>query len=175
MSTAHAPANPEGPFACSLARLRGDEGSVSTEIALTYMPLMVLAALAIIACLRLVSADSDVHAAAAAAARQASLARTPAGAVAGGQDAAAATLQGRKMTCLPHTTSVNTGDMAPGGQVSVTVVCTVHLEDLFGLGLPGAMTLQGTASQPVDRYIGRALGFGITEGTWSTNPRVGDA
>nr|WP_227457271.1 hypothetical protein [Micromonospora purpureochromogenes] len=123
-------------------------------MALTYVPLMVLAALAIIACLRLVSADSDVHAAAAAAARQASLARTPAGAAAGGQDAAAATLQGRNMTCQPHTTTVNAGQMAPGGQVSATVVCTVHLEDLFGLGLPGSVTLSGTASQPVDRYVG---------------------
>ncbi|GAB3147052.1 hypothetical protein GCM10027290_29740 [Micromonospora sonneratiae] len=148
------PSNPKRRLARHLARLRDDEGSVSTEIALTYVPLMVLAALAIIACLRLASANSDVHAAAAAAARQASLARTPAGAVAGGKETAAATLQSRNMTCQPHTTTVNTGGMAPGGQVSVTVVCTVHLEDLFGLGLPGAVTLSGTASQPIDRYIG---------------------
>jgi hypothetical protein len=154
VSTAEATAKSGGMLTRRLSRLRGDEGSVSTEIALTYVPLMVLAALAIVACLRLVSADSDVHAAAAAAARQASLARTPAGAVAGGQDAAAATLQGRNMTCQPHTTSISTGGMAPGGQVSATVVCTVHLEDLFGLGLPGTVTLSGTASQPVDRYIG---------------------
>lgn len=151
---AEAPTNPERSFASRLTRLRADEGSVSTEIALAYVPLMVLAALAIIACLRLVSADSDVHAAAAAAARQASLARTPAGAVAGGKDAAAATLQGRNVTCQPHTASISTGEMAPGGQVSATVVCTVHLEDLFGLGLPGSLTLSGSASQPVDHYIG---------------------
>jgi hypothetical protein len=137
-----------------LSRVRGDAGSVSTEIVLTYVPLMVLAVLAIVACLRLVSADSDVHSAAAAAARQASLARTPAGAVAGGQDAAAATLQGRDITCQPHTVTVNTAAMAPGGQVAVTVVCTVHLEDLFGLGLPGSVTITGTARQPVDTYIG---------------------
>ncbi|WP_233606737.1 hypothetical protein [Micromonospora sp. Llam0] len=123
-------------------------------MALAYVPLMVLAALAIVACLRLVSADSDVHAAAAAAARQASLARTPATAVAAGTDAAAATLQGRNMTCQPHTTTIAAGEMTPGGIVSATVVCTVHLEDLFGLGLPGTVTLSGTSSQPVDRFIG---------------------
>lgn len=153
MKTAKASAGPERSPARRLTRLRDDEGSVSTEIALSYVPLMVLAALAIIACLRLVSANSDVHAAAAAAARQASLVRTPAGAVAAGKDAAAATLQGRNMTCQPHTTTLNTGGMTPGGQVSVTVDCTVHLEDLFGLGLPGSVTLSSTASQPVDRYV----------------------
>ncbi|MFI9643558.1 hypothetical protein ACIG87_26485 [Micromonospora sp. NPDC051925] len=123
-------------------------------MALTYVPLMVLAALAVVACLRLASADSDVNAAAAAAARQASLARTPAAAIADGRDAAAATLQGRNLTCQPHTTSISTGAMIPGGVVSATVVCTVHLEDLFGLGLPGTVTLSATSSQPVDRYIG---------------------
>ncbi len=149
-----APADTVRPPAGRLAALRGDEGSVSTEIALTYVPLMVLAALAVVACLRLASADSDVNAAAAAAARQASLARTPAAAVAGGRDAAAATLQGRNMTCRPHSTSISTGGLVPDGVVSATVVCTVHLEDLFGLGLPGSVTLSGTSSQPVDRYIG---------------------
>ncbi len=154
MKETQVPADPERLLIRRVARLKGNRGSVSTEIALTYVPLMVLAALAIVACLRLVSANSDVHAAAAAAARQASLARTPTGAVAGGRDAAAATLQGRTMTCQPHSTSVSTGGMIPGGQVSATVVCTVHLEDLFGLGLPGSVTLSSTASQPVDRYIG---------------------
>jgi hypothetical protein len=127
---------------------------VSTEVVLAYVPLMALAAVAIVACLRLVSADSDVHAAAAAAARQASLARSPAAAVAGAQEAAAASLQGRRITCQPRTVAVNAGAMAPGGQVAVTVACRVHLEDLYGLGLPGSVTLTATARQPVDTYIG---------------------
>ena len=136
-------------------RLRGDRGSVSTEIAIGYVPLMILAALAVVACLRLVSAAIDVNSAAAAAARQASLAYTPAGAVAGGNDAASATLSGRRITCRPHTVSVNAAAMAPGGQVAVTVRCTVGLRDLFGLGLPGTVTITGTSRQPIDTYRGQ--------------------
>ncbi|MFE9690668.1 hypothetical protein [Micromonospora sp. NPDC005806] len=136
------------------ARWRDDTGSVSTEIVLSYVPLMVLATVAIVACLRLVSANLDVNAAAAAAARQASLARSPAAAAAGGQDAAAATLQGRDITCSPRTITVDAGALAPGGQVAITVTCTVALQDLYGLGLPGTVRITGTARQPVDTYIG---------------------
>jgi multisubunit Na+/H+ antiporter MnhE subunit len=121
-------------------------------MALGYVPLMVLAAIAVVACLRLVSAAIDVNSAAAAAARQASIARTPATAVAGGNDAAAATLDRRSITCQPSTVTVDTAAMRPGGQVAVTIACTVHLEDLYGLGLPGAITITGTARQPVDTY-----------------------
>jgi hypothetical protein len=137
-----------------VARMQGDAGSVSTEVVLTYVPLMVLAILAVVACLRLVSANSDVYSAAAAAARQASLGRTPAAAVGGGREAAEATLQGRPTTCRPAVVSVDTAALKPGGQAAVTVTCTVHLEDLYGLGLPGSVTITGTARQPVDTYIG---------------------
>ncbi|MGI5214854.1 hypothetical protein [Plantactinospora sp. CA-290183] len=121
---------------------------------LAYVPLMILAALAIVACLRLVTADSDVHSAAAAAARQASLTRTPAAAAVSGRDGAAATLRGRGITCQSHTVTVDTAAMAPGGQVAATVECVVSLRDLIGLGLPGSLAITATARQPVDTYIG---------------------
>lgn len=136
------------------ARLRGDQGSVSVEMALSYVPLMVLAALAVVACLRLASAAIDVNSAAAAAARQASLARTPGEARAAGADGASATLAGRPFTCQPSTVTVDPGAFVPGGQVSATVACTVRLEDLYGLGLPGTITIRGTSHQPLDTYRG---------------------
>ncbi|MET8062163.1 TadE family protein [Micromonospora sp. NPDC005313] len=135
-------------------RLRGDRGSVSVEMALSYVPLMVLAALAVVACLRLASAAIDVNSAAAAAARQASLARTPGEARAAGADGASATLAGRAFTCQPSTVTVDPGAFIPGGQVSATVACTVRLEDLYGLGLPGTITIRGTSHQPLDTYRG---------------------
>ncbi|WP_435585875.1 TadE family protein [Micromonospora aurantiaca (nom. illeg.)] len=135
-------------------RLRGDRGSVSVEMALSYVPLMVLAALAVVACLRLASAAIDVNSAAAAAARQASLARTPGEARAAGADGASATLAGRAFTCQPSTVTVDPGAFVPGGQVSATVACTVRLEDLYGLGLPGTITIRGTSHQPLDTYRG---------------------
>jgi len=138
-------------------RLSGDRGSVFVELALGYIPIMVLTVVAVVAVARVVSAQMDVNAAAAAAARQASLAYTPGAAVAGAEDAADAALTGRTLTCRPRTISVNAGSMAPGGQVTVTVDCTVALQDLFGLGMPGAMTVTSEATQPLDTYRGTAM------------------
>ena len=131
---------------------RRERGSVAVELVLGYVPLMILTCVAVVACLRLVSASIDVNAAAAAAARQASLGRDPAAAVAGGRDAAAATLAGRSITCQTFTVTVDTAGLAPGGQVAATVVCRIQLADLYGLGLPGSVTVSGAARQPVDSY-----------------------
>ncbi|BFU47704.1 TadE/TadG family type IV pilus assembly protein [Krasilnikovia sp. MM14-A1004] len=135
-------------------RLSGDRGSVFVEVALGYVPIMVLTVVAVIAVARIVSAQMDVNSAAAAAARQASLTYTPAAAAAGAEDAAAVTLTGRTLTCRPRAVRVNAGSMAPGGQVTVTVDCTIALRDLFGVGMPGAMTVTGEATQPLDTYRG---------------------
>lgn len=156
-------------------RMRNERGSVSVEVAIGYVPLMVLAVVAVIACLRLTSATSDVNAAAAAAARQAANARTVADAQAGGEDAAAAILQARSIGCRPYSVTVTTDRMRPGGQVSVTVRCTVPMQDLYGLGLPGAVEITGTATQPVDRYRGNSLGFANSEASSGANPSTGGA
>ena len=137
-------------------RWRDDRGSVSVEMALCYVPLMVLAALAVVTGVRLASAASDVNAAAAAGARHSSLARSPGAAIVAGRDGATATLAGRRLTCQPSSVEVDASTMAPGGQVVVTVRCTVTLADLSGLGLPGTVVLTSTARQPVDVYRGVA-------------------
>ncbi|MFG1952474.1 TadE family protein [Micromonospora sp. NPDC048830] len=121
-------------------------------MALGYVPLMVLATLAIVACLRLASTAIDVRSAAAAAARQASLASTPTEARQAGGDAASVSLAGRAVTCQPSTATIDPGAFAPGGQVSATVTCSVRLDDLYGLGLPGAVTIRATSRQPLDAY-----------------------
>ncbi|MFJ6199117.1 TadE family protein [Micromonospora sp. NPDC092111] len=140
---------------------------------LGYIPLMVLAVLAIVACLRLASAAIDVHSASAAAARQASLADTSTEARHAGAEAASAALTGRGITCQPSTVTIDPGAFTPGGQVSATVTCGIRLEDLSGLGLPGAVTISATSHQPLDLYGTRALGFGITEARSAVNPSGG--
>jgi hypothetical protein len=45
----------------------------------------------------------------------------------------------------------------------VTISCTVPLEDLALLGVPGSTTLRATAASPVDRYGEEGRGFAITE------------
>lgn len=133
-------------------QLTGDRGSVSVELVLGYTPVMVLVLLGLFAVVRIVSAQIDVNAASSAAARQASLAFTPAAAHAGAEQAAAASLTGRTLTCQPRSIAVDTGTMAPGTPVTVQLACTVSLQDLFGLGLPGSLTITGDATQILDSY-----------------------
>nr|WP_080646778.1 TadE/TadG family type IV pilus assembly protein [Salinispora arenicola] len=150
-----------------------ERGSVSVEMALGYVPLMVLAVLAVVAGARLASTTIDVRSAAAAAARQASLASTPSEARTTGGDAASFTLTGRGLTCQPSTVTVDPGAFVPGGQVSATVTCSVRLEDLYGLGLPGAVTITSTSRQPLDTFRSRALGFANSEASSAANPSRG--
>src|SRR5436189_204077 len=81
-----------------------------------------------------------------------SLAPTPAAAIAGAQDATGAILAGRALTCHPRTVTVDAAAVTPGGQVTVSVACTVRLADLSGLGLPGTVVVTGSARQPIDTY-----------------------
>ena len=131
---------------------RGERGSVSTEMVLFYAPVCVLVILAVVACLRLASAASDVNSAAAAAARDASLARDPAAARANAESAAAATLADRAITCQNRTVTTDTATFAPGGQVRVSVVCQVRLADLVGLRLPGTVAVHATSTQPIESF-----------------------
>jgi Flp pilus assembly protein TadG len=135
-------------------RRRDDTGSVSVELILGYVPVMILVVLGLFAVARIVSAQIDVNSAAAAAARQASLAYSPAGARAGADDAVTASLVGRTLTCRDRTLTVDTGAMAPGGTIATRLSCTVTLADLSGLGLPGAVTVVGESTQPIDVYRG---------------------
>lgn len=155
-------------------RLSGDRGSIIVEVGLGYVPIMVLVIVAVIAVVRMVSAQMDVNSAAAAAAREASLAYTPSGATAGAEDAATATLAGHTLTCRPRTVSVDAGSMAPGGQVTVTVACTVALRDLFGVGVPGALTVTSQSTQPLDTYRTTTLGFANSDVSPATNPSAGE-
>lgn len=133
-------------------QLTGDRGSVNVELVLGYTPVMILVLLGLFAVVRIVSAQIDVNAASSAAARQASLAFTPAAAQAGAEQAAAASLTGRTLTCQPRSIVVDTGTMVPGSPVTVQIACTVSLQDLFGLGLPGSMTITGDATQVLDVF-----------------------
>jgi hypothetical protein len=125
-----------------------DSGSVSAELAVFVVPTLVLLTVFVVFCGRTASAAIDVHAAAAAGARAAADATTPAGAVRAASDAVAASLAGTSWTCTP---TVDTGALRPGGQVSVEVTCGVPLSDL---GLPGvgARTVRASSTEPIDRY-----------------------
>ena len=58
--------------------------------------------------------------------------------------------------CISPVVSVDTADLAPGGHVSVSITCTVRLSSTAVPGLPGSVTLRGSAVAPVEQY--RELG-----------------
>jgi Flp pilus assembly protein TadG len=133
-------------------RRRGDRGSVSVEMTVLVVPLMVVLALFVALCARGASAAIDVHAAASAASRAASLARSPGTARDAAATSAALSLGGQRLTCAGLQVSVDTSQFHPGGSVAVTLQCVVTLSDLGVPGVPGSRTLAATASSPLDVY-----------------------
>jgi Flp pilus assembly protein TadG len=135
-----------------LRRLRAEEsGSVATELVL-LTPLLILMLLFVVALGRTVSARMEVDGAAAQAARAASIARDPATATATAEQAATTALGSDHVTCADLTVTTDTADFAPGGQVAVTVTCTVDLADLVGLRLPASQSLSSTSTAVIDLY-----------------------
>lgn len=136
-------------------RLRGDEGSAAIEAAV-IVPLLIMFLCMAIAGGRIVTSGSKIDAAAQDAAREASIHRTAAAAQSAAHAAADESLHDQGITCASTSVSVNTGGLSVPvghvGTVSVTVTCTVSLSDLLLPGVPGARTLESTATSVVDQY-----------------------
>jgi len=152
----------------------GDAGSSTAEAAL-LTPLLVAVLLLVVLCGRLVTAKMDLQAAASAAARSASIARSDAAARAEADRTARETLAGRGVTCQQASVTVTTGGLRPGGAVTVTVACTVPLADLALLAVPGSRTVQATATSPVDVWRGVSLGFSNSDALASVDRHLGPA
>jgi Flp pilus assembly protein TadG len=97
------------------------------------------------------------------AARTASLAPTPTAATDSAQRAAQADLTGAGLECRDPQVRTDTRAFRPGGQVRVTIRCTLDLDALVLSGLPGHTTLTSTAVVPLDTYS--ATITGVADGT----------
>jgi hypothetical protein len=129
-----------------------DTGSISVEMATLVLPIAVVMALFAVFCFRLAATRLDLNATAAAAARAASIAQTPAGARAAARQAAETNLAGRRLTCQPLAVSVDTSQFRRGGSVVATISCTVSTAHLTGLGLRGNLTATSSARAVVDTW-----------------------
>ena len=124
-------------------------GSVSAELAVFVVPVLVLLTMFIVFCGRTASAAIDVHAAPPRRRPGRSRHHHPDRGGAGRRHAVAATTAGTAWTCTPPSIPAR---LRLGGQVSVAVDCRVPLSDLGlpGLGVPASC---GPAQpQPIDRY-----------------------
>lgn len=144
-------ADPSRAFRTPRPRWADEGGAVSIELVL-LTPLLLLVLLFVVALGRLSGARIDVDGAAAQAARAASVARDPATAASLARQTAADALGSDHVSCANLSVSTDTAAFAPGGQVAVTVTCTVGLSDLVGLRLPAAQSITSTATSVVDTY-----------------------
>jgi len=149
------PNGPTQPRRVCRARWRRtspDTGAVSVEMAVLVLPLAAIMAVFAIFCTRLSAVRLDLNATASAAARAASMARTPQAAHEAATKTAQANLASHHHTCSPLQVSVNTSSFVRGGQVAVTITCTMSTAGLTGLGLPGTLTGSSTAHAVIDTH-----------------------
>lgn len=134
---------------------RNDRGSEALEAAIGVPAFLLFIAL-IIAGGRLAIADQAVQAAAAEAARSASISRTQEEAHGSAVSGATSSLANQKLQCTTKSVSVDTSGFAsPVGtpaSVTATVTCVVNLSDVAVPGLPGTRTITATMSSPLDTY-----------------------
>ncbi|MDO5683104.1 MAG: TadE/TadG family type IV pilus assembly protein [Propionibacteriaceae bacterium] len=134
-------------------RPRTDRGAAATELALLAPVVMLVIAL-LVGGARIWLARAAVTDAAQSASRAATLERNGAAARQSGEAAARAGLE--NVPCDATTVAIDTsGFSVPVGQparVTATIGCAVPLSDLFGLGLPGTLTVQAGGMSALDTY-----------------------
>jgi Flp pilus assembly protein TadG len=123
-----------------------DRGSMAVEVVL-LTPVLVAFLLLVVAFGRYVAIRGEVEAASRDAARAASLERDGGSAEAAARRTASASLPGRDCGAVELS-----GNFVAGGTVTATVQCTIPLNDLGLLGLPGSVTVRGTSDAPLDLY-----------------------
>lgn len=130
-------------------RRENDHGSVAAEAIIAVPVLLLILVVATIVIYRTVATRLRLDDAAHQAARAASLATTPAGAEQAARSTARSALNGG--LCLSTDVAVATGAWKPGGSVTVTITCRVHLADAPA-GIPDTATLSASSSSPLDRW-----------------------
>ncbi|GIH10060.1 hypothetical protein Rhe02_81270 [Rhizocola hellebori] len=126
-----------------------DNGSVTTEMAVFAVPVLVALAMFVVFCGRAASAAIDVRAIAGAAARAAADAPSAALAPDAASRAAADMAASMKWAC---STAADTAQFHRGGTVAVSVTCVIQLSDLGIAGLEGTKAVTATAVQPIDTW-----------------------
>lgn len=141
----------------AVRKRRGERGSAAVEIAL-LAPMLGTLVLVVIFGGRLALVRHTVQAAAADAARAASIARTAAEAKRSATDIAHATLTNQGVRCADSAIEVDTSGFAqPVGTaatMTVTVTCQLATADL-SVPIPGSVLVTASASSELDVFRGR--------------------
>ena len=129
------------------------DGGFSTLELVIITPFLLAFVLLVVGFGRVTHGRQEVQAAAAAAARAASLANTPGEAQTAAQQEATADLAQAGISCQSSPPpTVDTSQFYAGGQVRVTITCVTNLSDLTVVGFPGHKTLTASATVPLEQY-----------------------
>ena len=150
--------------------LDDERGSESVELAI-LLPIGILILAMLVVGARIALAGDRISGVAGIAARDASIARSPADAQSVATSSATAALADDNLHCTAIRVTVDTSGFSapPGtGSITVNVWCTVDLSDIGVSGLPGSKTLHDVATSPVDPARDLSLGFRFPELTPAT-------
>ncbi|WP_059007934.1 TadE/TadG family type IV pilus assembly protein [Streptomyces specialis] len=128
----------------------GDRGSASAELVL-LLPVLILVLYVVVYCERGSDTRMRLDDAAHQAARAASQARTPGQAADAARATATAALDEAGVACQAVTVQLD-GTLEPGSTVTATLTCTIGLQDLAMIPMPGTTTLDARFTAPVDLY-----------------------
>jgi Flp pilus assembly protein TadG len=131
------------------AKPRHETGSATVE-AVVLVPVLMLFVLLAIAFGRYQTAREEVIGAARAGAEAAAIMPSAQSAKTAANEAALPALS--TSPCHRVVVATDTSDFMPGGEVTVTVSCTVELSDIGAPGLPGQSTVTISQVAPIDPY-----------------------
>ena len=124
---------------------------IETPIAVSALLLVVFF---VVGGMRIVNTNGDVTSSARSGARAAATARTPGQAQTAAQTVVANTLADRGVACAGGPSVFVSGAGVPGGVVTVTVTCSVSLDDVVIAGFPGSRSVSVSAVEFVDTIRG---------------------
>lgn len=134
-------------------RSHTERGAAATELAL-LAPVVMLVIAMLVGGARIWLARAAVTDAAQSASRAATLERNGAAARLSGEAAALAGLE--NVPCDTATVAIDTSgfsvQVGQPARILATITCAVPLSDLFGIGLPGTLTVQADGLSALDTY-----------------------
>ena len=134
-----------------LRRADPDSGASTVEMVILVSVLVAIMVL-IVGLGRWSYSKERVQQAATAASRAASLGTSTDDASQRADNAAEAALSSAGLACTDMDVQTSSGGFVAGGQVTVTVTCTVNLSDSVMAGLPGSSLVTATSTVPLENY-----------------------
>lgn len=130
-----------------------DRGGAGIETTFAVIGLLMVVFF-VVGGMRIVNTNGDVSSAARSGARAAATARTPAQAQSNAQTVVSNALADRGVACSGGPAVSVSGAGVAGGVVTVTVTCSVSLNDVVVAGFPGSRSVSVSAVEYVDQIRG---------------------